>query len=548
MNRGLPFAVLLFVSSIHCDVFFKGLLTDSRARYPVFSINNQCQALAVTTNNSDDILRFLFDEQNLWSGPDTISSLSGVRWLTGQINNSGNAVISWISDSNKNLNFSYYNGTSWSAPATVESPLIGDMQYARAAIGIDDNNNLLIVFQIIDMSGDTFGTLYYSTSINQGANWTPRTQIASQASIIDINEDSTQPINFFSFSRTGKGSLIWVTPGPSSGGQNVSMALFKGNTFGTSSWTVIPQEIVADAFTGSRNTSVNDSGNAVFTWFQEKGAFSFAQGSTAICTNGTVTFSPEVCLSELISGLVSDPSLCSISGTINNNGRILVVWVGNVVSNSIDVVSVEKKDLNADWMATANNGIAFENLVIDLAVQVCNDDNGDGVAVFNNSQDPAESSYIVFEAESSSWNTVNRNIFPDVSTNAQVFSLDCAKSTENGSIVGVIGGFNKTFSVVGCGTLHPLNPGEPSNLVGRCCLNRFPTQGEYFQVLSWTPSKDANTVAQNIYRNGVLLATVSSRQSSYTEHNRPPGKDVYTVRSVSTAGTEGPEVSVTIIC
>jgi hypothetical protein len=181
----------------------------------------------------------------------------------------------------------------------------------------------------------------------------------------------------------------------------------------------------------------------------------------------------------------------------------------------------------------------------DLEILVCNNDNGDGIALFNNNK--TESSYIVFNGKTSTWKSLNRDIFPDSSTNNLAFALDCARSTENGSIVAAIGGWDNTYGLVGCGSITPMNPGEVSNLVGSCRLNRFPTQGEYYHTLSWVPS-DTNVVAQNIYRNGILIDTVGVSTSSFVAHNQQGNAQLYDIRDVAPSGILGPEVSITVVC
>lgn len=67
-------------------------------------------------------------------------------------------------------------------------------------------------------------------------------------------------------------------------------------------------------------------------------------------------------------------------------------------------------------------------------------------------------------------------------------------------------------------------PAPPVNLRGKQLKNKFLTQTEYVNQISWDPSPSLGVVKYEIYRNGVKIAVVAaSRQLVYEDHNQPRG-------------------------
>lgn len=88
---------------------------------------------------------------------------------------------------------------------------------------------------------------------------------------------------------------------------------------------------------------------------------------------------------------------------------------------------------------------------------------------------------------------------------------------------------------------------NPTTITGDVIVNRFLLQADRIHKITWTPSQSTKVANYRIYRNDVLIATVSSETRSYEDHNRDSKlKDVYTVKTVNTDGSESSGVSVTL--
>lgn len=90
-------------------------------------------------------------------------------------------------------------------------------------------------------------------------------------------------------------------------------------------------------------------------------------------------------------------------------------------------------------------------------------------------------------------------------------------------------------------------PTPPSRLIGAVVKDKMLTQTDTIYRMNWLPSLDPTVQGYHVYRNGVLVATISSAGPFfYADHNRRPKvKDTYEVRAFNTAGESTP-ISITL--
>lgn len=87
----------------------------------------------------------------------------------------------------------------------------------------------------------------------------------------------------------------------------------------------------------------------------------------------------------------------------------------------------------------------------------------------------------------------------------------------------------------------------PSHLIGFQRKNNFGLLYELFNTLEWQLSSSADVQGYNIYRNDVLLATVSASTTSYENHNQPRGVAVvYSLVAFDSDGNVSSPVTVTV--
>lgn len=90
-------------------------------------------------------------------------------------------------------------------------------------------------------------------------------------------------------------------------------------------------------------------------------------------------------------------------------------------------------------------------------------------------------------------------------------------------------------------------PPAPSSFVGSVIRNRFLTQTDIVNVLTWAPPSDSSIITSyQITRNGDVIATVpASGPYVYNDHNRPKNQvDVYTIISIDSFGVQSSPVVV----
>ncbi len=83
----------------------------------------------------------------------------------------------------------------------------------------------------------------------------------------------------------------------------------------------------------------------------------------------------------------------------------------------------------------------------------------------------------------------------------------------------------------------------PSDLDVTQSLQDYGIVQDYYNTITWTPSTDANAVAQILFRDGTFLASLDTTQTSYVDHNQPQsgsGPVVYGIAAVGEFGMLSP--------
>lgn len=96
---------------------------------------------------------------------------------------------------------------------------------------------------------------------------------------------------------------------------------------------------------------------------------------------------------------------------------------------------------------------------------------------------------------------------------------------------------------------QPILPTAPTSISGATCNNRFASQSDRINEISFTPSLDPTVAFYEIRRNGELIASsLSTGPYLYVDHNRCKGVPyTYTVTPVTAAGLAGVPASITIV-
>lgn len=103
--------------------------------------------------------------------------------------------------------------------------------------------------------------------------------------------------------------------------------------------------------------------------------------------------------------------------------------------------------------------------------------------------------------------------------------------------------FNAITAFIPIASVVPVEP--PSSISGKNALNYFPLQKQYYNTVSWGQSPTADVVGYYVYRDGVLIADLSSL--SYRDQNiQKHTTYTYTVIAYTSSGTTSTGISVQI--
>jgi hypothetical protein len=87
----------------------------------------------------------------------------------------------------------------------------------------------------------------------------------------------------------------------------------------------------------------------------------------------------------------------------------------------------------------------------------------------------------------------------------------------------------------------------PSNFIGTVIINRFATQSDRINHLTWNASPSPETVGYHLYRNNQLIDTIPSTSSlMYEDHNRTQVQTIYLLSAFDANGVESASLTLTI--
>ncbi|HRD55720.1 MAG TPA: hypothetical protein PLC42_04915, partial [Parachlamydiaceae bacterium] len=267
---------------------------------------------------------------------------------------------------------------------------------------------------------------------------------------------------------------------------------------------------------------IDSSGNAIAAWLD-------VAGNVVVSFFNGTTWSPN----QTISTAPGNPAL---SFAMAPNGTAVLTW-----ADGADPANAFFSSFNgAVWTAAAPivSGLdAFFGPSISVSV-----DSG-GNALFLWSTE-TEIRSLRLPLASSSWtnndlvtNDLTFHIFPLVSAlsaSTRGFGIWIEDSQE--------GGFTQ-----GSYTSLAVLPTPPLGITGTTCKNKFASQTDCVNRISWTPSTDPTVLTYRVRRNGILIATIPARGPYvFVDHGRCRKMDLYTVTAVNGLGAESSSVSIVL--
>lgn len=425
-----------------------------------------------------------------WSSPPIpLGTTNALQSLTIAAFANGNLVATWtdyIGGFSAVMAATKPFGGSWSAPIMISNSPFDDAVFP--SLRLDNLGNAYVVW--LDSTG------VYSSSLPFGGAWTP---IILVPTIRVVN-----PLTSLAVDASGNAVVV-------------GLDLFNGSAYastlpaGTSVWSAAT---LLDGTPAVRKASVaiSPSGSAVAVWTTNANQV----GSAVLSPfGGTWSILPP------FGAVTANSNFNQISLDVGADGTAAITY-----TDSGATISSASLPLGGAWSTPT---VISNNTGISSTLKI--DTSGDVVAVWFNSGGTVLQSSIL---SNGTWSPLS-----DLSTSGALSSVGApnlvlALSADGNAEVlwaYTTGGNPIIQSISG---VNPNAFRPPSQLLLSQKNNDFAVLSEWYNFLRWAPSPSSNVTGYNIYRNGVLIDSVSNRTYKYKDHNRKKGESVtYGVASVA---------------
>lgn len=450
---------------------------------------------ALLISNNFGVDAYNYDSVTGWSGPNaTFPADENIFFrLILAMDATGAALGAWVPSTTGTGEVAYYDGAAWSQPTT--NPMLGSVVIARPAIAMNGSGEGVLVF--IDQFGDVYASFF------TGGDWGAPTLIATGAgsslASVDYSTNGTVVAGW----ENNVGAPVAINY--IGGIWNPQVILDTAGTYETvgidasgkalAVWINAAGDVVYSPFNGSTWTSSQTiaAGPGNFN-----ASVAMAPGGTAVAVfedaafngfsssyNGSTWNTPIQFNSDpLTSNSFVGPNL-----SVNSSGNALVVW------------ATDAPEVKSAKLALGSSAWAPEEIIQDnppsaiVAINGSLSDNGTGFATWYVDIDLGEGK-------------------------APFASVNLAASP----------------------------PTPPVSIEGRSCKERFATQTNQVNFISFAPSTDPTVVAYYLRRNGVLIATIPAfGPYLYTDGNLCKStSDTYSVTAVDADGVESTAVVVVL--
>lgn len=426
---------------------------------------------------------------NTWTGPTTLGNIIGSAFVLVDMDAGGHALAIWQNNSSTEIHSSFFNGSTW----TTGSP----DPFATPG-GISTFN--------LDMNGPNTGlAVWIDSGTNQAVSSFFVAGIWSPIPIPIAPSDSIQSSAAYSSNGTAVAGFV--------NGAALQVSNYIGGVW-LSPVTLDP----ATPFTGHNIVlGIDSAGKALAVYVD-------AAGDVKSRTfDGISNWSAAVTISIT-------PANDSFSTSISMapNGTAVATWIdgaGVGWSNSY----------NGTTWGTPQQ---FSSSARDAEVSV--NIHGNALVVYSTSDDEVFSARLPLGGV---W-TAPEFIFDG--TPLPVNALDSSLSnSEFGFAAWGIGVEGLDFFAA---VERILPPAPPTSINGSSCSDRFATQTDLVNIITFIPSPSPTVAAYYLRRNGVLIAVIpATGPYIYFDHNRSKKiVDVYTLTAVNANGAESTPVVVVL--
>lgn len=449
--------------------------------------NSFGNAIAIWEENSSGSVLVSYFSNNAWGPYQTLDTGFSSDPTRVAIDDSGTGLALWYRGFTGEVKTSYFNGSTWATPPPDPLDVISIFTTLSADIAMDGNGNGIAIWvdpTTTDVRSSTFS----------GGSWTAPTTIG-----VGINSASV------AYSLNGAAVAGWVNAG----------AVVVNNYIGG----VWQGPLTIDAGT-QVIVGIDFEGNAIASWLN-------AVGDVVVSYfNGTSWSLPQT--------ISNNPGNQEISFDMSPNGTAVLTWVNsgfNAESSSFNGATWSPPIVFAFGLGTG-----FSGPKISVSVDI-----------YGNALVTWQGVDVIYSARL----LAGSNVWIDISiVNADPFQsiidlTSALSATGRGFAVWRTQFNDENSNAFGSYTLDPL---PPFNLIGRSCSNRFASQTDRINILTWTPSSDPLIVAYYLRNNGNLIAVIpAAGPYIYNDHGRCKNvSNDYTLTAVNIFGQESASLTITL--
>jgi hypothetical protein len=519
----------------------------------VLGVDENSNAFAIWISQANEVLASRFDAATqTWSSDVTIGN-APAETPALSVTKDGKAIAVWLNPNDGNIYYNVYDG-GWNSPGIV--PFVfpsgtTNILNSRPSIGVDNLGHAIIVCSTTFSSSTSVDfqaitSLIFDFSSMMWGLWTGASD--SQVVYIDItahtNDDLESPI--IAVNDDGYAFVVYRYDQVSGSVYNIASVEYLPSTGWASFY-----EVVSQIAFGSRQlidpiVAIDSNHNAFAIWiYLDPNADNYHVYGSYRPASGTWSTEMTLVSNNSLSASLFPPTnnatfyLTDFAFDMNGNG--VGVWPGNPNTVVAGIFDASSQSIISS-MTISNQPAALPR----IAVQA----NGDAWATWSEiilSASSANTLAAKFTKSSDSWesppetlSTRTINIFSnasgfsgsDVATNGIGCYFADWPSSDSPTGPFFLQASNTCFFPPSPSSLQP-----PQNLQACQRKNRFLTQTEYYNVITWTPSPSSNVQGYKIFRNGCLIANLRSDCFQYKDHNQC--KCVRTIYQVVTVDTKG---------
>lgn len=398
----------------------------------------------------------------------------------------GTAMAVWVDGTYVYVAMLNAGETTWSLPTIINTPI--DSESVRQPyIAVAANGYAVVTW--FSSSHPYDGAVLANVFNPESTTWLGQVNLLGSGAI-EFNDDAT-PV---AIDPSGNAVVAF-----SKTSNDLQAASYNVNT---NTWNTIPS--IATDFNIGTGVAIDESGNAIIVWIEADNTMNAALLPFEATT------------------LTSHSVLSSSADTTATIPRVVIDALGNAVTAWTDT---NGDFASARYSATENTWQALPSISFTDAtagqINLSGDSNGNVVSIWSVLEESALSiQSATLKTGASAWTT------PDIITSGATYLINSqVKLTPAGDAIALWennAGDDSESAIESSIFLGAVGPLPPSSFTGKVILNKFMTQVDRVNQLTWVASLDPETTEYRLYRNSTLLAIVpadGSPRFSYDDHN-----------------------------